>query len=62
MFLTEKERARVEETASMGTEVVDAVSDRIADVRLKLNGVEDGVVSYSNVVGLLLRYYDVWGY
>ena len=62
VFLTEKERARVEETASMGTEVVDAVSDRIADVRLKLNGVEDGVVSYSNVVGLLLRYYDVWGY
>ena len=62
VFLTDRERARVEEAAPPGAEVVDAVSDSIADARLKLNGVEDGVVSYSNVVELLLRYYDVYGY
>lgn len=28
------------------------------DVTLKLNGVEEGVLQYNNVVGLLLTYYD----
>ncbi len=62
VFLTERERARIEEDTLPGAEVVDAVSDSIADARLKFNGVEDGAVSYSNVVELLLRYYDVYGY
>lgn len=62
MFLTERERARVEETASVGAEVVDAVSDQLSDVGLRLNGVPEGRLSYSKVVGLLLRYYDVNGY
>ena len=62
VFLTERERARVEETASVGAEVVDAVSDQLSDVGLRLNGVPEGRLSYSKVVGLLLRYYDVNGY
>lgn len=62
VFLTERERARVEETESVGTEVVDAVSDRLSDVGLRLNGVPEGRLSYCKVVGLLLRYYDVNGY
>ena len=28
------------------------------DTTLKLNGVEEGVLQYNNVVGLLLEYYD----
>lgn len=61
-FLTEGERARIEADALLDTEVVDAVSDQVADIRLRLNGVEDGMASYSRVVELLLRYYDVNGY
>ena len=62
IFLTPKERDRIQETALLSTETVDAVSDQVADVRLKLNGVAEGMVSYSRVVELLLRYYDVNGY
>lgn len=62
VFLTERERARVEETSPVGAEVVDAVSDQLSDVGLRLNGVPEGRLSYSKVVGLLLRYYDVNGY
>lgn len=62
LFLTSGERDRIEKTALWDTRVVDAVSDSIADASLRLNGVEDGMVSYSRVVELLLRYYDVWGY
>ncbi|MCI8697104.1 MAG: DUF3810 domain-containing protein, partial [Lachnospiraceae bacterium] len=39
-----------------------AVSDQLSDVGLRLNGVPEGRLSYSKVVGLLLRYYDVNGY
>ncbi len=28
------------------------------DQTLKLNGVEEGILQYNNVVGLLLDYYD----
>lgn len=62
VFLTERERARVEETSPVGAEVVEAVSDQLSDVGLRLNGVPEGRLSYSKVVGLLLRYYDVNGY
>lgn len=62
LFLTSGERDRIEKTTLWDSRVVDAVSDSIADASLRLNGVEDGMVSYSRVVELLLRYYDVWGY
>lgn len=62
VFLTEREWARVEETSPVGAEVVEAVSDQLSDVGLRLNGVPEGRLSYSKVVGLLLRYYDVNGY
>jgi len=44
------------------TEVVDAVSDNIMNAALKANGVTDGMVSYSRVVGLVLQYYAQNGY
>lgn len=49
---------RIEENAIISTETVDAVSDKVTDASLKINGVESGIVSYSEVVGLLLEYYD----
>ena len=38
------------------------MSDSFTDVTLKLNGVADGMISYSRVVKLLLQYYDIYGY
>ena len=40
------------------TEIVEEVSDTFTDTTLKLNGVSDGMVSYSRVVRLLLQYYN----
>lgn len=41
----------------ISTETVDAVSDAASDTSMKLNGVEDGIASYSRMVNLLLDYY-----
>lgn len=62
IFLTSQERTRIERDTLLDTEAVDAISDSIADASLKLNGVRDGMISYSRVVELLLRYYDIYGY
>ncbi|MBQ8596814.1 MAG: DUF3810 domain-containing protein [Lachnospiraceae bacterium] len=58
IFLTEEAWAQVEEKAVLDTEVVQQASDTFTETTLTLNGVEDGKVSYSRVVDLLLRYYD----
>lgn len=58
IFLTSEEWKRIEEKALFDTEVVDAVSDSFTNTSLKLNGVSDGMISYSRVVKLLLQYYD----
>ena len=39
------------------TETVSTVSDTASDTSMKLNGVEDGIASYSRMVNLLLDYY-----
>ncbi len=62
VFLTQEEWDRIEDKAVLDTETVDAVSDAFTDTTLKLNGVTDGMVSYSRVVKLLLQYYDIYGY
>ena len=49
---------KVEEKAVLKTEVVDKVSDKLSETSMVLNGVEDGVLSYTRVVSLLLHYYD----
>lgn len=41
----------------ISTETVSAVSDTASDTSMKLNGVEDGIKSYSRMVNLLLDYY-----
>lgn len=48
----------VEEGALFDTRTVKAASNAFTETTLVLNGVEDGKISYSRVVDLLLQYYD----
>lgn len=57
VFVTESEWERINGKALLDTETVEEMSDTFTDTTLKLNGVEDGIVSYSRVVRLLLQYY-----
>ena len=57
VFVTEEEWERIEGKALISTEVVEKASDAFTDTTLKVNGVSDGIVSYSRVVELLLQYY-----
>lgn len=41
----------------ISTETINTVSEAASDTSLKLNGVEDGIQSYSRMVDLLLDYY-----
>ncbi len=58
IFLKAETWEEVEEKAVLKTEVLDKVSDKLSETSMVLNGVEDGVLSYTRVVGLLLHYYD----
>ena len=55
-FVTEEEWDRINGKAVIDTETVDEISDTFTDTTLKLNGVSDGMISYSRVVRLLLQY------
>lgn len=57
-FLTEEAWEQVEKKAVLSTKTVKKAADTFLDTTLTLNGVEDGRVSYSRVVKLLLQYYD----
>lgn len=57
VFVTEEEWNRINGKALLDTEVVEEMSDTFTDTTLKLNGVSDGIMSYSRVVRLLLQYY-----
>ena len=61
VFVTQEEWNRINSKALFDTETVDEVSDAFTDTSLKLNGVSDGMVSYSRVVKLLLQYYQKEG-
>lgn len=61
IFLTQEEWDRIEDKAVLDTETVDAVSDAFTETALKVNGVSDGMISYSRVVKLLLQYYEAEG-
>lgn len=58
IFLTREEWQTVEKKAVIKTSTVKTVSSTLMDTTLKLNGVEEGVQQYDNVVRLLLEYYD----
>ena len=57
IFVEQEEWDRINGKALLDTETVDEISDTFTDTTLKLNGVSDGMVSYSRVVRLLLQYY-----
>lgn len=57
-FLTPEAWEAVEQNAILNTETVKQATDTFLETTLTLNGVEDGTVSYSRVVALLLQYYD----
>ncbi len=57
-FLSEETWEVVEKKSVISTETVDKISDEIVEVSLVMNGVEDGMLSYCRVVGLLLDYYS----
>ncbi|HKM33659.1 MAG TPA: DUF3810 domain-containing protein [Lachnospiraceae bacterium] len=58
VFVKEEEWKRINEKALVDTEVVDTISDQFTETYLRLNGVTDGMISYSRVVKLLLEYYE----
>ncbi len=58
IFLTDAEWERINGKALIDTETVDEISDTFTDTTLKVNGVQDGMASYSRVVELLLWYYS----
>ena len=58
IFLKQEDWDRIEEEAVVDTETVNEISDEFTDTVLKANGVEDGMISYSRVVELLLWYYS----
>lgn len=56
IFLTADAWERVNKTSVFKTEAVEAVTNKLLDSNLKINGVKDGIKSYSRVVRLLLCY------
>lgn len=57
VFLTEEQWERVEEKAVVPTETVNKATNAFLEKNLTLNGIEDGIDSYSRVVRLVVRYY-----
>ncbi len=56
-FLSQEGWKQVEDNAILPTETVKKAADTFIDTNLKVNGVKDGKVSYSHVVGLIMDYY-----
>lgn len=57
IFVADEEWQRINDKALLDTEIVDRAADVFIDTNLKVNGVSDGMISYSRVVKLLLQYY-----
>ena len=57
IFLTAEQWAQVEEKALLPTETVNQATDVFLNTTLTINGVADGIQSYSRVVRLLIHYY-----
>lgn len=58
VFLTREDWQVVEKKAVVKTATVKKVSNTIMETTLKLNGIEQGMQQYDEVVDLLLKYYD----
>ena len=58
VFLTREDWQAVGKTAVVKTSTVKKVSNNFLNTNLKLNGVDEGIQQYNEVVNLLLDYYD----
>lgn len=57
VFLTQEQWELVEKKAVFSTETVSKATNVFLETNLTMNGVEDGIHSYSRVVRLVVRYY-----
>lgn len=57
-FVPEEIFKKIEDSSPVNTETMDQVSDTLTDASISFNGVEDGILSYSRVVDLMLQYYE----
>lgn len=57
VFLTNEQWDEVEKKAVLSTEKVNKATNVFLETNLTMNGVEDGISSYSRVVRLVVRYY-----
>ena len=58
VFLTREDWQAVEKKAVVKTSTVKKVSNSFLNTNLKMNGVDEGIQQYNEVVNLLLDYYD----
>lgn len=58
VFLTKEDWKEVEKKAVVKTETVKKVSKELMQTSMKMNGVEEGMQQYNEVVNLLLDYYE----
>lgn len=56
IFLTADAWEEVNQTSLFKTETVETVANKLLDSNLKINGIKDGIKSYSRVVRLLINY------
>lgn len=57
MFITDATQKMVDDKAWFKSEKVEKATDAFVDKNLTINGVEEGIKSYSGLVDLLLKYY-----
>lgn len=58
IFLTKEAWEEVESRAIFNTEMVKQTSRSFLETNLQVNGIEEGIASYGDVVQMLLEYYD----
>lgn len=58
IFVTEQKWNKIEEKSLMKTETIKKATQIFTETTLKVNGVENGMKSYSDVVKLLLQHYQ----
>ncbi len=58
IFISEQDWIKIEKKAVIKTETVKKATQKFTDTTLVLNGVSNGFESYSDVVKLLMYYYD----
>ena len=57
VFLTEEQWEQVEKKAILSTDTVNQATNVFLETNLTMNGIEDGMNSYSRVVRLVICYY-----